>query len=393
MRKHLSKILLISLLGVIAIPIFVLGAIGSGNIGSPTLWKKSGSAIFPFNSSWELGSSGSRVAKGWFSDLDAALFTIGGAIAGDITLTDGGQINTTNNGDITFLPNGSGNTRVGDAGVPSNADGQDDLFVSGKLEVDGNIYADANIFMDAGVYLSLNGSSYPLLTMADEGAQTDVLVIAGGTTDKSIELRPFGELNSNYGHGGLTDLTLIGHSNTAAASETDEWWGLSHNTTDAIYSTGSGNINFLPFSEIVTFLSQTSHLTDNGSAFNIKSISEVVVIPALSVTANSSSNLAPVGSTIHSVVVRVTDGTAAPATELDVGRTNGGNLDEYIDGISTALNTTGKSMVNNDTVLHLPQLNIAADTFTVTLNAAAPVADPFSVRIEVFYTDETAPTS
>ena len=57
---------------------------------------------------------------------------------------DGNTLSTTNaNGNLIILPNGSGITVIGDAGSTSHSlAANDDLFVSGKLEVDGDVYFD-----------------------------------------------------------------------------------------------------------------------------------------------------------------------------------------------------------------------------------------------------------
>lgn len=52
-------------------------------------FKRSGVAILPFNTTWELGSSSQRIAKGWFTDLDATTITIGGAATGPMLLGNG----------------------------------------------------------------------------------------------------------------------------------------------------------------------------------------------------------------------------------------------------------------------------------------------------------------
>lgn len=121
---------------------------------------------------------------------------------------------------------------------------------------------------------------------------------------------------------------------------------------------------------------------------------EEVTIPIGSGAAGvvSAQNLAPVNSTILSVCCRVTQAPGGGATTIDIGRTGGGNLDEFIDGIATALGTTGTFAGNHDAATVGPVLNGAVDTFTLTTDANVIGAD-MKVRIMVFYRQETPPTS
>jgi hypothetical protein len=69
---------------------------------------------------------------------------------------DGNTLSTTNpNGNFIILPNGSGITIIGDAGSTSHSlAANDDLFVSGKLEVDGQSYFDNVVNLYSAVYCS-----------------------------------------------------------------------------------------------------------------------------------------------------------------------------------------------------------------------------------------------
>jgi len=54
-----------------------------------------------------------------------------------------GDITTTNNQNLELVPNGTGITQIGDAGVTSQGlDTNDDLYISGRLEVDGGMFID-----------------------------------------------------------------------------------------------------------------------------------------------------------------------------------------------------------------------------------------------------------
>jgi len=103
-------------------------------------------------------------------------------------------------------------------------------------------------------------------------------------------------------------------------------------------------------------------------------------------------NHAPADSTILGVSCRVTQAPGGGATTIDIGRTGGGNLDEFIDGIATALGTTGTFAANHDAATVGPVLNAADDTLTLTTDANVTGTD-MKVRIVVFYRQETPPST
>jgi len=132
----------------------------------------------------------------------------------------------------------------------------------------------------------------------------------------------------------------------------------------------------------------------NGGHLRFRDINEELTIPigqgALGVV--TAANLAPENSTIIGLVCRVTQAPGGGATTIDIGRTGGGNLDEFIDGIATALGTTGTFAANHDAATLGPVLNAANDTLTLTTDANVTIAD-MKVRIGVFYNQETPQTS
>jgi hypothetical protein len=228
-------------------------------------------------------------------------------LSGDLTLTAGGSILGSGSGNIVIKP-GTGITVIGDAGATSHSlAANDDLFVSGMLEVDSTAYFDGQIY------------SYSYLR--------------------------------NYA---------------------------------GIVSRGIASYMQMDFGG------------DGGEAkYTTKMISELVTIPVGSgntPTVDSAANLAPANSIIKAVVVRVTQAPGGGATVVSVGR-KGGNEDEFIDDISTALATTGNSVANNDGVLTAADMwNATASKFTITTDADVTGTD-MKIRIAVWYdliTDQTA---
>ena len=228
-------------------------------------------------------------------------------VEADLQLNSGGSVKTSNNGNITLLPNGSGIVVIGDAGATSSTlNTNDDLFVSGRLEVDGAAYFDGATTFSAPMTLA-SGNSFTFNSTA-------YLIKTGGS-------------------GSQLAYTIIAEEVTIPVS--------------------SGN-------------------------------TPVVV---------SSSNLAPANSIIKAVACRVTQAPGGGATVVSVGRTNGGNTDEFIDEIAVAIGTTGHNVANSDgTLTYTNMLQAAADTFDITTDADVTGSD-MKIRIVVWYEQVTSPTS
>lgn len=130
-----------------------------------------------------------------------------------------------------------------------------------------------------------------------------------------------------------------------------------------------------------------------GDRLQITHVQEELTIPVGQGAAGvvTAANLAPANSTIIGCVCRVTQAPGGGATTIDIGRTGGGNLDEFIDGIATALGTTGTFAANHDAATVGPVLNAAVDTLTLTTDANVTGTD-MKVRIVIFCREEIAPT-
>ena len=72
-----KKIIIIGIIGLILIPLLFIKSSKESLLGGSELWKFGSSAIFPIVSTWDLASSTTRIAKGWFTDLDSTSGTIG----------------------------------------------------------------------------------------------------------------------------------------------------------------------------------------------------------------------------------------------------------------------------------------------------------------------------
>lgn len=226
-------------------------------------------------------------------------------IDGPLNFLIGGPITTPAGIDLQILPGAGGITQIGDAGATSDGlVNNDDLFVSGKLEVDGPAHFDGQLVAHNSAIFYADTTFYNFYTFAG--------------------------------------------------------------TPGALY----------------------------GCYYRDARIEELLTIPIGQGAAGvvTAGNLVPANSTILGVCCRVTQAPGGGATTIDIGRTGGGNLDEFIDGIATALGTQGTFAANHDAATVGPVLNAAADTLTLTTDVNVAGAD-MKVRIVVFYRQETPPTS
>jgi len=83
--KFLKGFLISFIIGSLLIGGIASAQIAGGNI-TTEFWKRDGDAIFPINSSWDLGSTTQRISKIWADDGDFVTVTLGGVATGDINL-------------------------------------------------------------------------------------------------------------------------------------------------------------------------------------------------------------------------------------------------------------------------------------------------------------------
>jgi len=252
--------------------------------------------------------------------------------------------------------------------------GGEDVLIGGKLEVDGAAYFDSisgftviNSFIllkygyKAGFYFGDH-----MLGFHSNQAQTTFTE----ANDFPIILAAQKSLDSNYDHGAQTNPTLFIHSAVDPDTRNDEFATLSHDTMRV----GA----------------------DYGSYLQMKSITEEVTIAVgsgLDPVVVTSGNLAPASSLIVGATFRVTDAPGGGATTISIGRTGGGNLDEFISVKSCdVLGETGNTLAGDGDATVMPLMNSAAATLTLTTNADVTTND-MKIRVTVFYINMSAPTA
>lgn len=174
----------------------------------------------------------------------------GNTTTNDILFSGGGiGLTTDSNNDLLIVPNGTGITQIGNAGSTSNTlNTNDDLFVSGRLEVDGWLYADGRVVVNktgAGTYFfgQINGDDYwKMGGTPDDGTFIAVNSI-NGQGNNHIVFMDSANTGDDYGHTpAALHPTMIFHSSTAAAVATDEWISFGHDGTDGIINMGAGSL-------------------------------------------------------------------------------------------------------------------------------------------------------
>ncbi|MCF6276979.1 MAG: hypothetical protein L3J07_04005 [Candidatus Magasanikbacteria bacterium] len=167
--------------------------------------------------------------------------------------TLGGNLALSGN-DITGVDQIIGNSTyitVGDAGSSSRAfTTNDDLFVSGRLEVDGNSFFDgrlstSDLFMLDDGNITFGGSSDSFLDWSTNEATAETLIWALGTNSQSIVFTKVGNQTKSFDHGNQTNPTIFIHSATDPDSDNTQWLSLTHDQTNGVISTGAGDINLM----------------------------------------------------------------------------------------------------------------------------------------------------
>lgn len=156
----------------------------------------------------------------------------------------GGSITTTSNGDLTLLPNGTGITVVGDAGSTSNSlAANDDLFVSGKLEVDGLVYLDGTILIPDGVPLCFGRGTTTTSRIMTSNTNEQILFAIDDLQGRNLIVTDYVNRVKAHGHAESTNPTLWVHSvQDPTGAGANEWVGIRHNQTDGECLCGEGGL-------------------------------------------------------------------------------------------------------------------------------------------------------
>lgn len=156
---------------------------------------------------------------------------------------------------ITICPSAGYFTQIGDAGTTSHSlAANDDLFVTGKFEVDGDVYLD-------GVTVIGGPDSFRMRRVLDDGGHFSINGSNGYGNHNFIFTSMSNDLK-DHDHTGLsTNPTIFLHSATNPDTDNTQWLSLTHDQTDAVISSGKGNIKLSPVSGSYVVLSSSKSTT------------------------------------------------------------------------------------------------------------------------------------
>jgi hypothetical protein len=199
---------------------------------------------------------------------------------------NGNTLSSTNtNGNLTFLPNGSGITVAGDAGTTSHSlAANDDLFVTGKLEVDGAAYFDgsiqaANISVNIGgsgglVFNGSYGSSCSYLRTTEEvtipvGSGLDPVVVSTSNMAPASSIIEMVTVRVTQAPGGGATTLDVGRT----GGNTDEFIdgiATSLGTTGNCVDDGDGTLTGPVFNSTAATLTLTTDADVTGTAMKVR---------------------------------------------------------------------------------------------------------------------------
>ena len=260
----------------------------------------------------------------------------GDTTVGDLVM-DGTIEGTSTGTTLDIVPTAGNYTRIGDAGAAGYASANDDLYVSGKLEVDSSAYFDVGIRLYSNPYfINFNDSEFGTIKQStDDGLKWTV-----GSTyqNKNIIITDHGNYTRDHDHDTLSaNPTLFIHSSVNPDSNNTLWGSLAHTGTtteagDFVIASGSGDISLEPATGIVKAASFESTATTGTAPFTVASTTVVTNLNADQIDGHDWAEVATVGA-----YVPLSGGTMTGALTMSAnvkmssatieGTSNGASLD------------------------------------------------------------------
>lgn len=279
------------------------------------------------------------------------------------------------NGTSSLITSTSGAVALG-AQITSHSVTSTDSLIVYDLEVNNTIWADSWIAPAIGFGFIFGGSISPYGGIAHVLSVGFSWGVGNDATNgkRVIQLVDGANYNNNYSHALQSNPTLFGHSVTAAATATDEWWSLTHDTTDTVFGHGKGDLRI-------------DYDGENNCKTNVRvAETELTSVSGASVTASS---LIPDGAFLLGVTTRITTalGTTNGTTGYNVG--DGSDADRF--GVASAV-TLGTTTDNTSATAAFTGSFTSAND--VVLTAVGGNFDGTGdIRVIAHYIDLTAPTS
>jgi hypothetical protein len=159
---------------------------------------------------------------------------------GTLIMESGGNIESTSNGDLSLIPNGTGLVKVG-TGVPGHlTPTSGELYVQGKSEFDGNIYGDNGFYQGtANAICGHTSSSYGSIRWQATAQTVDTSILMTGTVSNAWVICENADAGYDFAHAQQTNPTLFIQSANQSATE---WISFAHDQTNGVINTGTGSV-------------------------------------------------------------------------------------------------------------------------------------------------------
>lgn len=361
MRKTLSKLLL-GLFTLLALSPLAQAASVNSSVGVQSYMRYENGAIIPMNSSYDFGTATKSWDEGYFTTIHAGTLAISGVVTGtldldgntfildadgdtsldaavddkvditfpsgvgqfqigdgtyswvgtpvfgvegdqeltgDLRLNAGGTVSTSSNGNLSLVPNGTGYTLIGDAGAASfGTPTNDDLYVSGRLELDGSLNSDGGIRMASNTLLSL-GTSNETRVEYDLTSTPDTVQWYLPNSSLGIVFTDIDYLNKDHDHPLQSNPTIFVQDDTDPDVTNNKWISFSHNGTGGTITTGAN-----------TGAGSSPATIDNSIIFQPRGTAQMTItgVGGIVYTPTATQNITAaggIGTTVFARIIRV----------------------------------------------------------------------------------------
>ncbi|HLE49108.1 MAG TPA: MerR family DNA-binding transcriptional regulator, partial [Patescibacteria group bacterium] len=318
---------------------------------NPETATKSAASVLWFN---ETGGGTPNLIEMEVGGTDTFVVDNTGSIttANNATLTGNLAVNGDNiTSDSNLTLNASGYVRVGDTTTPSQANGDDDLYIEGDLEVDGIIY-DVNGNIIAAYWNKSAGVLSPTTTTDAVAATTSATTVATFTaTGTNTALRAGGASAGNFLTVGPTGILALGNSESIDNTTAD----------DIIAFIGSGGSDN---TDLYVNLDGTYPVLYSNTDTAIGIDDDLTFVGAQAITTSTGNlTLSPAGNL---VINTATVDTSNQATNFDLINANAGALTFEssllrLDTQNTSVEVTGTTNLGDGGTTNYAQFNTTGD--------------------------------
>jgi hypothetical protein len=163
-----------------------------------------------------------------------------------LIVNNGGTIESTANGDLSFIPNGTGIVYIGTGSPGHLTPTSGELYVQGKCEIDGTLYADGSILLGTSGFVyggtdctfgNSDPTNYGALRFRNTASTPDTCMLLTGAISNAYVMCEYSDRSYDHAHALQTNPTLFIQSANQSATE---WISFTHDQTDGLISAGTG---------------------------------------------------------------------------------------------------------------------------------------------------------